>query len=535
MRAGATHRGDVLKLSASGGEREGQQPVKTVQVENLSKKTEELLFAAALTVVFALLELVNILHHAMWRDELYVWALCRHCHSVGDLLYLKRYDGHPDAWYLLVYVLTRFTGNPFAMQMLHLVIASATVYVVAARAPFSRPQKILLTFGYFFFYEYATISRIYALSILCVFCYCAVFRGGPRKNYLLLGFLLALMAQTSIYALILAVALALGIFAEATLTVEQRAAWWEERWRVAGTGALFGVAVIVSVLRMRTPPDSGYLTGWFFRLNRERMLDAMGMMWNSFVPIPTLSRHFWNTNIVTAVPLAAILSVVVLGISMLYFLRQPVVMTTYVSGLGALFLFKYVKVMGDVRHDGHAFILFLACLWLARKVPESQAVGRTANRTAAWFAPQRKATLYAILVLQLAAAGIASAISYRVPFSQAKATAEYLRANHLDKMFIVADLDYPLISVAAYLDREVYYPRGDRIGSYVIWDRLRLYEPRKPILQIAKEKAFAEQQDVLVILNYPLPVIDPSVQTLALITGSILGDEDYAVYRVRYN
>ena len=509
--------------------------MKTVQVENLSNRREEPLFAAALAVVFASLELINVLHHAMWRDELYVWALCRHCHSVGELLYLKRYDGHPDAWYLLVYVLTRFTGNPFAMQMLHLAIASATVYVVAAYAPFSRPQKILLAFGYFFFYEYATISRIYALSILCVFCYCAVFRGGPRKNYVWLGILLALMAQTSIYALILAVALAVGILAEATLTIEQRAAWWEERWRLAGTGALFGAAVIVSVLRMRTPPDSGYLTGWFFRCNRERLLDAMGMMWNSFVPIPTLSKHFWNTNIVTAVPLAAILSLVVLGISMLYFLRQPVVMTTYVAGLGALFVFKYVKVMGDVRHDGHAFILFLACLWLARKVPESQAVGRMANRTAVWFAPQGKATLYAILVLQLAAAGIASAISYRVPFSQAKATAEYLRANHLDKMFIVADLDYPLISVAAYLDREVYYPRGDRIGSYVIWDRLRLYDPIKPILRIAKEKAYVEQQDVLMILNYPLPVADPSVQTLAFFTGSIIGDEDYAIYRVPYS
>jgi hypothetical protein len=102
MCAGATHRGDVLQLSANDGEREGQQPVKTVQVENLSKKRKEPRFAAALTVVFALLELVNILHHAMWRDELYVWALCRHCHSVGDLLYLKRYDGHPDACYLLV-------------------------------------------------------------------------------------------------------------------------------------------------------------------------------------------------------------------------------------------------------------------------------------------------------------------------------------------------------------------------------------------------------------------------------------------------
>jgi hypothetical protein len=420
------------------------------------------------------------------------------------------------------------------MQLLHLVIASATAYVLAAYAPFSRLQKIFLVFGYFFFYEYATISRIYGLSILWVFCYCAVFRSGPKKNYLLLGLLLALLPQASIYALILAVALALGIVAEVALAVGQRAGWREERWPVAGAAAMLGASVVVSVLRMRTPPDSGYLTGWFFSLNRERLLDALGMMWNSFVPIPTLSAHFWNTNIVTAVPLAAILSVVVLAISILYFVRQPMVMTTYLAGLGALFLFKYVKVMGDVRHDGHAFILFLACLWLGREWPESEGATRVARAMAAWFAPQRAATFYALLVLQLAAAGIASAISYRVPFSQAQATVEYLRANHLDKMFIVADRDYPLISVAAYLDREVYYPRGDRMGSYVIWDRARLYDPREPILRIAREKAFLEQQDVLLILNYPLQGADPRVRTLAFFTGSIVGDEDYAIYRVPY-
>jgi hypothetical protein len=508
--------------------------VTTADENRLSKKSDGPLFAVALTLLFAVLEQVNLLHHAMWRDELYVWALCRHCHSVSELLFLKRYDGHPDAWYLLVYVLTRFTGNPFAMQMLHLTIASATVYVVAAYAPFSRLQKIFMVFGYFFFYEYAAISRVYALSILCVFCYCAVFQSGPKKNYALLGFLLALLPQANIYALILAVALVLGIFAEAALGAAPLAAWREQRWPVAGVAAICGASVVASVLRMRTPPDSGYLTGWFFRLNRERLLDAMGMMWNSFVPIPTLSAHFWNTNIVTAVPLAAILSVVVLGLSMLYFLRQPALMTTYLAGVCALFLFKYVKVMGDLRHDGHAFILFLACLWLGRKLPESERAGSVQEAMAEWFAPQRAATLYAILALQLVAAGIASAISYRVPFSQAKATVEYLRAGRLDKMFMVADGDYPLISVAAYLDRDVYYPRGDRMGSYVIWDRTRLYDPPKPILRIALEKASVERQDVLLILNYPLRVADPRVHTLAFFTGSIVGDEDYAVYRVSY-
>jgi len=526
---------DVLKWQYPNALEKGRWVTTASEGESLRESTNDSSrFALILTAAFAVLETLNILRHAMWRDELYVWALCRRANSIGELLYLKRYDGHPDAWYLLVYPLTRLTGNPFAMQMLHLVLASATVYVIAACAPFSRLQKVLLVFGYFFFYEYATISRVYALSILCVFCYCAVFRPGPRKDYPALALLLAIMAQANIYALILAVALVLGILVEAITSDAPREYWLGQRWRAAGAAAFFGSSVVVSVLRMQTPADSGYLTTWFLRANGDRLIEAMGMMWNSFVPIPVLSAHFWNTNIVTALPIAALLSVVVFCVSILYFLRQPAVLATYVAGLGALLLFKYLKVMGDVRHDGHAFILFLACLWLGSQLPESKAAWHTVTRVAVWFVPQRQATLYAILAVQLVAAGIASAISYRVPFSQSKAVVQYLRANQLDGMLIVGDLDYPLISVAAYLNREIYYPRGDRMGSYVIWDKRRLYDPAKPVLQIAKEKALAGQQDVLLILNYPLPVSDPSVRPLAIFTGSIVGDEDYVIYRVPY-
>lgn len=43
-------------------------------------------FAAKLTLVFFLLELINILHHALWEDEMQVRSFAQHSHSLGNCL-----------------------------------------------------------------------------------------------------------------------------------------------------------------------------------------------------------------------------------------------------------------------------------------------------------------------------------------------------------------------------------------------------------------------------------------------------------------
>ena len=168
-------------------------------------------FPVSLCSLFCLLEVNNLIHHPLWRDELQTWMIARSSHSVAELLYMKRYEGHPDLWFLLLYFLSRLTANPMAMQILHLFIAAATVYVVARFAPLTCFQKVLFAFGYFPFFEYATISRNYGIGMLLVFCFCAAYRAGPKKNYLWLSIVLSLLAQTSVYSLIIAIAFSLII------------------------------------------------------------------------------------------------------------------------------------------------------------------------------------------------------------------------------------------------------------------------------------------------------------------------------------
>jgi hypothetical protein len=505
-------------------------------------------FAIGLTSIYFLLELINILRHGMWRDEIQTWSLALRSHTLGQFLSLKRYAdlGHPDAWHVLVYGVSRLTANPVAMQLLHLSIATTTVYVVARFSPFPRAQKILIVFSYFLFYEYAAISRNYAIGILGIFLFCAAFRPGAKKNYLLLGILLALMAQSNIQALMLGLAFGLAILFEGTRAGHRREFYFASPAKMAFAALFFVCAVLVSVVRMQPPADAEFYPGWHLGLDPASIGRTLAMMWKAFVPIPALSRQFWNTNIVPSPPLVAVLSIIVLAVSLLFFVKKPVALVAYASGLGAMMLFRHVKYAGYLRHDGHAFILFLACLWLASYYPCEKFPVRSVDLAAEWFEPRQRGMLFAILGAQVLAAAIASSIAFEVPFSQARNTAEFLRAQHLEKMFIVGDTDAPLATVAGYLNRDIYYPRGNRMGTYVVWDSKRVNGTKEPVIDIGRDKAAELHEDVLVILNSPAALADlnragaraaraPDVEEIAAFPGSVVHSEDYYVYRVMYN
>jgi hypothetical protein len=487
-------------------------------------------FSAALTSVFFLAELINILHHPMWADEMQVWSFCVHSRSLRELLYLTRYEGHPAAWQFLVYFISRLTSDPVAMQFLHLAIATMTAYVVARYAPFSRLQRVLMVFGYFLFYEYAAISRDYALGILCLFCFCAVFQPGPKKRYGLLIILLALMAESNIYALLLALSLALMIVFEAFEVRESRHYLFSRTKENACAALVFLAAVFISLLHMRPRADAGwnFFAGLAVR-TRTGFDGTLAMIWRAFVPIPRLSHQFWSTNFLgDHVRVMAFLSIVLLCISVLFFVQKRIVLLLYLSGLGALLLFKQLVYFGQLRHDGHAFILFLACMWLSRSYASQRFPLGIVETAAEWLRPYQDRLFLGLLAVQVIAALIASGIALQVPFSEAKAAAQFLRANHMDRMFMIGDPDLAVSPIAGYLNREIYYAQGNRMGSYVIWDEER-NRPTEPALELGKTKAAEQHQDVLVILNVP----DPSALAIASFAGGIVRYEDFYIYLVQ--
>lgn len=229
----------------------------------------------------------------------------------------------------------------------------------------------------------------------------------------------------------------------------------------------------------------------------------------------------------------AVISIPILCISIAFFLRKPPVLAAYCCGLLEFLTFQHTVHWGWDRHYGHIFVLFLACLWLASGY-RPVSLSRWFDGIGRGFAPYGKRLLTGVLALHALVAVGAVSIAYRAPFSQSKAVADYLRSQHLDNMFLVGDEDYSVASVAGYLDRDIYFARGERLGSFVVWDAGRMAPREYSVLELGKRKAVELHQDVIVILNYRPAVVDTSIQNIASFDGAIVADEDYFLFLVRF-
>ena len=170
-------------------------------------------FEIVLIIIFAVITLIGILNHAMWRDELNGWLIARDSYSFINFFDNIKYEGHPLIWYVCLWFLNQITGNPLAMQFFHWFIAIASVSIFVIFSPFTKTQKILFIFGYLPLYEYSVISRNYGIGVLSIFIFCACFKTR-HNSYLPLALILAIMANTNAYCLL--ISLALGF----TLTIE---------------------------------------------------------------------------------------------------------------------------------------------------------------------------------------------------------------------------------------------------------------------------------------------------------------------------
>ena len=183
----------------------------------MSTRRIDILIAAG----FAVLLLANIAHHEMWRDETLAWMIVRTAHSPAGLFAALHYDGHPGLWHLLLWPATWVTTDPVAIKVVHAPIGLAIIGLVALASPFSRLERVLILGGYYLGFEYLVISRNYAIGILLALLHAQARVRAPDK-VLLNSALLALMANTNVYAAIFSGVLALDYARERVVVLDHR-------------------------------------------------------------------------------------------------------------------------------------------------------------------------------------------------------------------------------------------------------------------------------------------------------------------------
>lgn len=439
----------------------------------VKKDPSILLFSICLTGIFFLFCLSGILHHEIWIDEAHSFLIARESAQLTDLYHNARQEGHPLVWYVILWMLHTFSHEVIYMQILHILLSSVTVFLLAYHAPFNKIKKTLFAFSYYFFFEYTVISRNYGLCLLFVTLY-LILISREHKNYLAIAVVLALLANTHFLGLILSFPL---LLATAML-------WWKGDSSFRNIRPLIVPAFILLlsyvICIVYVLPDEASM---FSKFERNGYLSVK--RWSAFTIIlkalfqfPYLDNTSWNTNIFTRHKgVGFLLTLLVSVVSLKAFINRPVSFVLFWSTVLIFSVFFYLELMHvyAVRHWGFVFVGFYAAIWFAEGVDQNRFLPYLSRLSIPVFLSThatywRNALLYTVLVVQVSASIYMFVWDYRHPFCNAKAVAAYIKEHKLKEQLIIVSNYSAGIAVNAYTGTHpFYYPEYHGFGTYGVW------------------------------------------------------------------
>lgn len=480
-------------------------------IKNMTYKTLKKIYITdsyythILLLSFAILTWIGLLNHEMWRDELQAWFISSNSDSLVGLFNNLRYEGHPALWHLILYLISRFTENPFYMQIFHATLSILNIFIFVKYSTFSRLHKFLISFGYYQLFEYNMICRNYSFGIFFIFIFCYLYKNRPN-NYLIMSFVLFLLANTSIYGLIISLSLGLFLFYDNFKKKKF------ERISIISTSIVV-TGVLLSAYQMIPPSD--YAINWSSRID---IVTSLGAFWRGVVPLLLPKYNFWdaNNNILDSISfnLTAIFSILLIYISYKIFKQDKKVLISFFCGLYMMLSFICFFYYGSIRHHGHFYILFIVFLWLSYKNIKKNKVFYN--------------IVTIVLLLNFIAGTGAYYMDFKYPFSEAKNTAEYIKNHNMQNMYLFGDKDFATVPVSAYLNKNINTITYNE-NIFIIWNESRLHLDKLTEEEII---SFNNEKDALVILNYKLPETK-NMHFVKSFENSINKSENYYLYEMR--
>ncbi|WP_205504105.1 hypothetical protein [Rufibacter psychrotolerans] len=449
--------------------------------------------ASFFTLIYALLLARLMPYHELWFDETEPWLLALYSNSYAELLQNKVYEGHPNLWYSLLFVITRFTQDLKALQVGQFAFAVGFVFVFLRWAPFNWLLKLLFCFGYYGLFEYGLISRLYAMELLTTFLVCAMYPKRFSRWYLYI-FVLLLNAHTHLFGLFFSGLMGLLLFAEA------RGGWKDTppQSQVGRTKLYLGTAIwalgcLLALWSIARPAEAGQLM-----LN----LRAATRPWQAFFPIPHFFINFWNSYILTPTLLGYAMEALLSGAIILFVLAcfrvERRLFLPFLALLMLLSLFFAFKYMGSLRHFGHYFLFTVAFTWLLSYYRDSSGENVRAFQ-------RLQALLLAATVVQFGVGVYAIGMDLKYPFHQAKETAAFLKERVPASNLIALEDDILLSAIVAYYGQPLLYvpelkpssffqpgsPEENELTLYQIldWTRALAQKENRRVILVSSQEA----------------------------------------------
>lgn len=433
------------------------------------KKFYNRFFPYIFIIIFLALSILLITHHEFWRDEVHAWDIAKDSQSLSQFVhYMRQSEGTPYLWNFILFLVSHFiSSNIEVMKVIHLTFSTAAAFLFLKFAPFNKLVRVLFVFGYFSFFEYSIISRNYALGILLIFVFCILYKN-KFKNILFLSIVLFFMGQCNIYSFFISVSFMFLLLID---FIKQRN---NEFKKVNKISLSSSIVIALSEIVLVYWQIGGQFLGNFVQnsalkaiisgyLAKIKLMPTI--LLNSYIPIPVINLNFWNTNLLvnllskTNIIVTALIALIFVIISVL--LLNGKLKAIFLVNLFVILNFMIIFYFGSIRHWGHIFILFFACLWLSKNDEEQPSFYTLKSR-------KLLLNIFIIMILACSLVGSVTAFyyDYRFPFSNGKNVSQYLKKNfNINNILIIGYKNYTTETIAGYLDKDFYYPEEQKFSK----------------------------------------------------------------------
>ena len=397
--------------------------------------------------------------HELTGDEVHTWNIVKGSATFPELIHNSRYEGHPPDWYALLWPLSRLTHDAGAIQILHWAIASGVAFLILFQSPLPLPARLLVPFGYYFLFEYAILSRNYAIGVLLGCGICVVLGRKDREGTFPYYLLLFGMSNAHLLAAVLAGSLHLCVL----LRMHQRGRTRGALFRHAFLGAL----VLLPCAYFIFPPADSALNAasWRAKWSAQQVLAFGQVPLRSFLPVPAWWNHnFWNTQVLlearNSFPVFRLVNrlvvVLILGAACFVLWKRTPSLLLFGANFGVSFVVAAAAFpLTTARYSGFLYIGFVLALWLA-------CAEVSLSRGRAFF-------VHLLLVVQVVAGLFAAWKDVREPFSNLFRIVDLVREVPPDSRLVT---DYwTMNAYSAFVDKPIYCVDMRRSLSLILFDR----------------------------------------------------------------
>lgn len=423
----------------------------------------------------------------MWRDEYEEYLQARDSEAIFGLKNTMS-QGHAMLWQSCLWIITRITHNPIWMKVLHGLIAVSFAYILLYKSPFKIWQSALMLLSYFLLYEYAVISRCYAFGVLFFFLF-SYFYSRDKKLNLSSAIILFLLANTSMYAMMLTVVIGIWIFINEKLYLFKNAEKKQNLFLL-----IFAIGILLAYLQIKPNEDNSFpVHRVILPFDEYRFNVAITQFFSAFVPICKFqNQFFWNTNFLMD-KLGIVswyLPLIVFIIVTIPFVSKWRIMLLWLMGVAIVLFFQYHTGFRFARYYGHFFILWIVCYWLMQSFYQ---INLKINNI-----------IFAFIILIQAIGGVLMYNADRTKkFSTGYDAAKWLKKHGYSKNYMIASVDFAMSPIAAELDRKIYYMQHKALCSFTKWDKKRLNSTYKKDIVEAIESDIS-QKPIIFIASHPI-------------------------------